>query len=167
MPSNGHLRGVVVFVLDVHAGDVVGQQHHFVAVQLGGVLARQRGARDLAHHAHNEVAGAHERVDDVNALVRQRTAKLPLQDRGHALHHEIDDWLRRVDDAVCIRHLDRIALEELLVDRVQKVLLLRKVADRLCGALDGDVEAVQSAKKIVAAEGLRGEGVDHAGIRWR
>ena len=41
----------------------------------------------------------------------------------HAGAHEIDDRLRRVDDAVRVGHLDRVALEEPLVDRVQEVLL--------------------------------------------
>ena len=63
---------------------------------------------------------------------------------------------------VRIRHLDRKALEELLVDGVEKVLLLRKVVDRRGRALDGKVEAVQAAQEIGAAEGLRRERVDHA-----
>ena len=38
--------------------------------------------------------------------------------------HEIDDLLRRVDDAVRVGHLDRVALEEALVDGVEEVLLV-------------------------------------------
>ena len=96
----------------------------------------------------------------MDALVGQRTAELPLQDRGHAAHHEVDDRLRRVDDAVCVGDFDGEALEELLVDGVEKVLLVRKVADCGGGALDGGVEAVQFAEKLVAAEGMGGERVN-------
>ena len=150
-------------MLDVHAGDVVGQQHHFVAVQLGGELARQRGARDLAHDAHDEVAGADKGVDDVYALAAEGAAELALEDGGDAAHHEVDDRLRCVDDAVRVGHLDREALEELLVDSVEELLLVREVADGGGSALDGDVEVVQAFEELVAAEGLRGERVDDAG----
>ena len=39
--------------------------------------------------------------------------------------------------------LDRIALEEPLVDRVEEVLLLAEIGQRVGGVLDGAVEAVE------------------------
>ena len=154
--------GVVVLVLNVHAGDVVGQQHDLVAVQLPLVLALERGTRDRAHHAHDEVAGADEGVDDVHALVGEGAAELALEDGGHAAHHEVDDRLRGVDDAVRVGDLDGKTLEELFVDGVEEVLFLGEVADGGGGALDGGVEAVQLAQEIGAAERLGGERVDYA-----
>jgi hypothetical protein len=47
-------------------------------------------------------------------------AELAPQDVVHRAHHEIDDGLRRVDDAVGIGHLDAEALEELLIDGVEE-----------------------------------------------
>ena len=65
-------------------------------------------------------------------VVAERLAELVLQHLVDAGAHEIDDLLRRVDDAVRVGHLDRVALEEPLVDRVEEVLLLGEVR-RACG----------------------------------
>ena len=99
------------------------------------VLALEGSARDLAHHADDEVAGADEGVDDVHALVGEGAAELALEDGGDAADHEVDDGLGRVDDAVGVGDLDGKALEELLVDGVEEVLLLGKIADGGGGAL--------------------------------
>ena len=64
-------------------------------------------------------------------------AELVLQHLVDAGAHEIDDRLRRVDDAVRVGHLHRVALEEPLVDRVQEVLLLGEVGQGAGGVLDG------------------------------
>ena len=61
----------------------------------------------------------------------------------HGAHHEIDDGLGGVDDAVGVGHLDGKALEEALVDGVQEALLLGVVLDGGGGGFDGVVEAVQ------------------------
>ena len=107
-------------MLDVHAGDVVGQQHDFVAVEFVGVFVRQGGALDLLHDAGDEVAGAGERVKDVHALVGEAFSELLLQDFFDGADHEIDDGLRRVDDAHGVGLLGVEALEELFVDGVEK-----------------------------------------------
>jgi len=57
-------------------------------------------------------------VEDVHARGAERQAEFGLQHLGDAGAHEIDDGLRRVEDAVRVGDLDRIALEEALVDRV-------------------------------------------------
>ena len=49
--------------------------------------------------------------------------------------HEIDDFLRRVDDPHRVGQLHRVALEEPLVDRVEEVLLVRPVGDRPPGVV--------------------------------
>ena len=108
----------------------------------------------LAHDAHDEVAGADEGVEDVDALVGQGAAELRLQHVLHRAHHEIDDGLRGVDDAVGVGHLDGKALEELLVDGVEEALLLGEVVDGGGGGFDGAVEAVQLLQEVVPAEGL-------------
>ena len=67
----------------------------------------------------------------------KRQAELAFQHLLDARTHEIDDGLRRVDDAVRVGELDRVALEEPLVDRVQEVLLLVEIIDAVGGVLDG------------------------------
>ena len=76
---------------------------------------------------HDEVAGADERIDEMHPPVCKRTVELGLQNLFNAFHHETDDRLRRVDDAVRIGYIDREALEELFVDGVKKVLFLGEV----------------------------------------
>ena len=69
---------------------------------------------------------------------RQRHAEFGVEHLVHAGAHEIDDGLRRVDDAVRVGHLDRVALEEALVDRVEEVLLVAEILQVVGGCLDGD-----------------------------
>ena len=78
MPSNGSYSpvGLVVGVLDVHAGDVVGQQHDFVGVQfVGDTCAAGRVLGIAPHQVDDEVAGADEGVEDVDALGRRATCR--------------------------------------------------------------------------------------------
>jgi hypothetical protein len=50
---------------------------------------------------------------------------------------------------VGIGHLDGEALEELLVDRVQEVLLLREIVNGGSGGLNGPIETIQRLQEIV------------------
>ena len=78
-------------MFDVHAGDVVGQQHDLVAVEFFSVLLRQGGALDLAHDAGDEIASAGEGVKYVDARIGEAFAKLLLKDFLGGADHEIDD----------------------------------------------------------------------------
>ena len=57
--------------------------------------------------------------------------------------------------------LYREALEKLLVNGVEKTLFLGEIVDGGSGAFNGAVESVKIAKKIVSAERLGGEGINH------
>jgi hypothetical protein len=69
--------------------------------------------------------------------------------------------LRSVDDAVGVSFFARIVLEETLVDRVQKVLLLGKAGGVFVALLDGAVEAVKLAEKLIPVEGSGCERADY------
>ena len=99
-------------VLDVHRGDVVGQEHQFIAVQLLAILVRQRGLGDQPHQIHDEIARAGEGVEDMYVLVRKRSLELGLKHVFHAGDHEVRKRLRGVHDAVRVGNLDAEALEE-------------------------------------------------------
>ena len=62
--------------------------------------------------------------------------------------HEIDDRLRRVDDAVRVGRLHRVALEESLIDGVQEVLLVVETVDGVGRQFDGLVELVERVGDI-------------------
>lgn len=95
----------------------------------------------MLHNPQDKVTRTHKRVEDMHIPVPQRLAELLLQNVVHRADHKLDNRLGGVNNAVRVGHLDRKALEELLVDRVQKVLLLGKVANGGGGGLDGPVEA--------------------------
>ena len=104
------------------------------------------------HDADDEVAGADERVDDVDTGIGERTVELRPEDMLDAFHHEIDDRLWCVDDAVRVCDFDREALKELLVDGVEESLFLREVRDRRSGSLDCGVERFQKTQKFRAIQ---------------
>ena len=54
----------------------------------------------VLHDADDEVAGADEGVEDVDAFVAEGAAEFVLQDFFDAADHEVDDGLRGIDDAV-------------------------------------------------------------------
>jgi hypothetical protein len=85
MPSNGLKfslslslslslsRQLGVRRFDVDGGNVIGEQHDLVRMQLRGVLPEQVLRLDQAglEQPHGEGAGADEGIDDVDALVAQ------------------------------------------------------------------------------------------------
>ena len=50
-----------------------------------------------------------------------------LEGMDHAGGHEIHNRLRCVDDPVRIGQACRVPLEKLLIDRIEKVLLIREI----------------------------------------
>ena len=92
------------------------------------------------------VAG--EGVEDVDSGVREGFAELLLENLFNGADHEVDDGLRGIDDAVGVGLLGVEALEELLVDSVEEVLLFGVALLRLGGFLDGGVEAVEGLRKV-------------------
>ncbi len=147
---------LVILVLDVHAGDVIRQQHDFVGVQLVREFVRQGAARDFTHEVHDEISRADERVENVHALGAECLAEFLLQNFRHALDYKAYDRRRRVNDAMRVGHLDAEALEELFINCVQKLLLLAKVSNGGGSLLYGDVKAVEFPEKVSTAEALRG-----------
>ena len=144
-------------MLNVQTGDVVGQEHHLVAMQLMAVFLFQRRTSNVLHQSDDEVARADERINNMNTGIRQRSIELAFKDLFNAVHHEIDDRLWRVDDAVCVRYLHREALKELLVDGVEEVLFLREVLAERGSVLDSSIERVQRFEKLVATKGVLDE----------
>jgi hypothetical protein len=134
---------VVILVLEVHGGDVVRQEHDFVGVEFAGVFALQLVLGDFTHDPQEKVAGAHKGIQDMDVFIPERAAKFPFQDFVHRAHHEIDQGLGGVHNAVGVGHPDGEALEKALIDGVQEGLLLRIVLHEGGGGFDGDIEAVQ------------------------
>ena len=67
-------RRLVKLMLDVHRRDVVGQQHHLVAVEFGrDTFPLSAVGANLAHRPHDEIARPHKRIDDVNTGIGERS----------------------------------------------------------------------------------------------
>src|ERR1017187_10686770 len=109
---------------------------------------------------HGEVPRASERVKDVDASRTERRAEFLFQYLRDALDHEAHDRRRRIDDAVGVGHLHAEALEELLIDGVEELLLLREVGYGGGGLLHREVEAVELLQEVGPTEALRGEGIN-------
>ena len=144
---------LVIGVLNVHRGNVVRQKHHFVAVEFALIFLVQRDARDVLHQPNDEVACADEGIDDVNTAIGERLAEVGFQDMLNAVHHEIDDRLRGIDDTVSIGILDREVLEKALVKRVEEVLLLREIGERPRGVFHRFVEAIETFEELIPIQG--------------
>ena len=117
----------VVGMFDVEGGDVVRQQHDLVGKKLLGVHASEVTLGDAAQEVHHEIPGSRAGVKNVHARVAEFLAELFLEHPLDARTHEIDNFLRRVDDAKGISRLDRVALKEALIDGVQEVLFLAEI----------------------------------------
>ena len=122
MPSNGSVFAGVrsrfgVCRFDVDGSDVVGEQDDLVGVQLCGVLAGEVFGLDEAglEQPYGEGPGPNEGVDDVDTLVAQRSAKVPVHSLLGGAENEVDDLDRGVDDAECVGGFRQGGLEELVV----------------------------------------------------
>jgi hypothetical protein len=118
------------------------------------------GFTDLTDDAGDEVSGADKGAEDVYALVGEGSFELLFQNVIDAADHEVDDRLRRVDDAVGVDFLGRESLKEALVDGIEERLLFAVVLFVIGGAFKSLVETVEFAEKLVAAEDSRGHGLD-------
>ena len=96
-------------------------------------------ARDISD---DEVASANKRINDIHTGIGKRAVKFGLEDMLDAFHHEIDNRLWCVDDAVRVCDLDRETLKKLLVDGVEESLFLREVGDGCGGLFNRNVERV-------------------------
>ena len=108
---------VVVGVLDVHARDVVGEQHDFVRLDFLSVFAFEvlpwdQPALDKPSH---ESSRARERIDDVHVLVGKAPPELHFQDVVDASDDEIDAFHRRIDNAQFFDRFRERAFKELVV----------------------------------------------------
>src|SRR6266478_9571017 len=97
-------------------------------------LVRQRGLRNVPHDVDDIIARAGEWVENVDVLVRQRGLEFGLQNTLNAGNHEIHERLRRINDAMRVRHLDAKALEEAFIHRVEERLFLLEISDG-CGSI--------------------------------
>ena len=128
-------------MFDIHGGDVIREKHDLVGMEFTGVFRFELGLGNLPHDAHDEVAGAHKRVEDMDAFSPKGAPEFGAEQMVHGAHNELDDGLGGVDDAVGVSHLYREALEEAFVNGVQEALLLGVIFDGGRSGFDGVIEA--------------------------
>ena len=86
------------------------------------------------------------------SLSRERFSELRCQDLLHAGDHEIDERLRRINDAVRVGHLHAKALKEPLINGVEERLFLVEIGDGGGGVFNRAVKMLEAFAEIVAAE---------------
>ena len=139
--------------LDMHGGDVVGQQDDFVGVQFVLVFAGEVGVGDQAglEQAGEEDAGSGEGVEHVDAFAAEAAAELLAQHAVGAMQDEIDDFDRRIDDAQAVGFLAQGDGEEFLVKLHQHALPGCAVVEALGAAAHAFVEALEVARFVLQA----------------
>ena len=136
-------------------------RNYFIAVQFLAILVRERALRNQPHQIDDEVARACEWVENMHVLLGKRSLEFALKRVFDAGDHETHQRLRRIDDVVRVGHLDTEALEEALVNRVEKPPLLAEIADRFGGLLDGNVKVLKALDERIAAERPQCQRFDH------
>ena len=144
---------VVERVLDVDAGDVVGEQDDLVGVELLRVFAPEvGGAQDAGlQQAREERAGAGERVEDVDVRLRQAAAEFFFQHVVDAVQDEVDDLDGRVDDAELADGLRQGGLEEVVVELDDDALAAFGVFDAFAAHAHGVVEFLEALQVFFEA----------------
>ena len=117
-----------VSLLDVQTGDVVGQNGDFIGVDFLGVFARQRRpvAAQPVQQFHDKRAGPGAGVENIQFRVGQALAKMPLRQPVAAGEDEPHHFARRVDHAQLVGVPGVVGGVEVLVDRLEKFLFLRR-----------------------------------------
>ena len=90
-----------------------------------------------------------------------RSVELGLENLLNTSHHEISDRLWRVDDAVCVREFDRVALKKRLVNGVEKLLFVVVVVNCAGGSLHCGIEGGKAFEIFIAVESVFCEYLDH------
>ena len=149
-------------ILDVDRGDVVGHQHDFVGMYFPAVFALQRFARNqpALQQARDEGARAGKGVENVDVLVGERAAELPLQDVSHRADDEVDHLDGSVDYAQLVDRAWRGHLEEFVVQLDDDALASLGIRNVAYGSADIVVELLQLLVFLLGF-GLVVEQVEH------
>ena len=142
-------------LLDVNGGDVVRQQQELVGVQLLPVLPEQVGVLDQLRglqQPDKEDTGSRERIEDMDALIRQAPAELLPQDVVGAVQDEVHDLHRRVHDPQPVGLLLQCDGEELLVKLHQHPLPGFAVVQALCPQANAAVEGLEIPSLVLQTE---------------
>ena len=91
----------------------------------------------------DEVSCAGAGIENIDGGITEGQAEDFGQHVRDALAHEVDNRLRRINNAVRVRHLDRITLKESLVYYVQEMLLFGESLDALSRRFDCNVKAIK------------------------
>jgi hypothetical protein len=94
-------------------------------------------------------AGARGRVQDVHVAVDQVLAEVGFTEPVGAVDHEAHDLVGRVDHAQAVGGFGVVDLVEVLVDHLQKGLLLAVAADLRGGGADGCVVRFQALERVL------------------
>ena len=118
-------------LLDVHCGDVVGEQDNLVGVKLVAelVFTVLRTDEARAEQSRDEGPGPGEGVQDVDTFIAERCTERGVEHPLHSVDHVVHDLNGRVDNAELVGGDTECSSEELVVELFDDLLLA-------CGSLD-------------------------------
>ena len=152
----------MVRLLDVDGGDIVGQEHQLIGVQLFSEFPRQVFLLNDAalKKANHECSCPREGVQDMDALIRKTGFEFLLQGLICASDDEVDDFYRSVDNSKSFGHLRESRPEELIIEFDDDLLPSLGVIHALDTLTHAVVEAAQDLHFLFY--GLFFQEVDHA-----
>ena len=90
----------------------------------------------------------------MHTRIRQRPTELGFQNLLNTSHHEIDNRLRRIDDAVCVGDILGEPLKKLLVKCVEEMLFLGEVSTECRCLFNSDIEPIQGREKRITTHSV-------------
>ena len=139
-----------VAVLDVQVGDVVGQDGHFVGVDLVQVLVLQPVLGQVVDQAGNESARTRGWVQNLHVLVGEAASEVLLQQMVRPPDDEIHHLVGRVHHSQPVGGGGIVRLVEVLVDGLEEPLLFGVFGDLVGGPADGPVVGPQPVDGLPA-----------------
>ena len=146
LASDGRIGG-----LNVQVGHVIRQDGNLIGVQLVFVLVRQlfRLAAKVLQQFANKSTRPRGGVQNIDAWVDQVFAEVLFTQPVGAVNHEAHDLIGRIDHAQAVSGLGVVDLVEVLVNDLQKGLLLTVAADLGSGGANGGVVGFQSLEGLL------------------
>ena len=120
---------VMEYSFNVHIGDIIGQQHDFIAMDFIQVLALHVLRADKAglQQSCDERACSYKRVEDMHILLGHRSVELRLEDVVYGVDDEVHALHGRIDDAQFLHGERKRAFEELFVEVLDDGLLALQI----------------------------------------
>ncbi len=136
----------MIGILDIYSSDIVSQQNNFVCVQFLIVFPFQILLRNQAtlQQTCDKCSCSCKRVQNMNVFVRNRTAKLFLENIIHRMDDEIHNLDWRINNTQLFNHFGKCSFEKLVIQLNDDSLFSLGIVDTCRAGSDGLIKLVQN-----------------------